>query len=871
MAALLVVPTVAAPAGVLVDAASKGAVVLAVAWLLCACWRRASAASRHLAWASAFGGLLLLPVLSAVAPEWSLAMPVLWPEARVSQAVASPPGPPPAALAETMAEVPVKDQFPGPVVPLPIGPPNAAETAGQANAAAGTGADAQVTGKRAPWSLAAWAVVLWGVGAVLAALPVIVGCFSLLRLRRHCEVLTRGPAYQALHEAMDQLGLRSDVVLLQSDRREVPMTWGLWRVYLLLPVGATEWPPERLRAVLLHELAHVLRRDCLTQLLARLACALHWFNPLAWLGLVRLRLEQERACDDRVLAAGIGAADYAEHLLVVTSGAAVRFFVTPVALAMGRLSGALRLERRLKAILDPARNRRPPRRAAVMATAALIAVVLALLAPMSPRFVSAAPGALASDQDRSKEDLPPSTPAEWADAKKLAGVRARLVDNYIRKIDDTQLANAAIVGMVKSLDDPYTTFIDPKELKEWERAVPGQFAGIGAQIVLDDAKQLAVRTPLEDSPAHRAGIRPKDRILAIDGNSTKGLSLEAAIKLLLGPAATKVKLQVLHTEGKEEEITITRAVVRFRSVAGFRRDAEDHWDYLLDPDNAVGYLRLVHLDGGTKAQVAEVVKLFQDKKVKGVVLDLRFCPGGLLSTAFDVTRQFLAKGKIVSIKARDGKEQVFEADGQAPAGDLPLVVLLNEQTASAAEIIAGALKENDRAVLVGTRSYGKGSVQTIVNLGEGQGALKVTTALYYLPNGRCIQKHPTSKDWGVDPADGYYVPLDGKLLESMREKMSARDVVGLTKKDRPKEVKITPQTLAEEFADPQLAGALKTIQARLKGGEFVKVGKPNAALLARLARREVIEKRREALIKNLEEANKELAELEKLGKEDDNK
>jgi carboxyl-terminal processing protease len=223
----------------------------------------------------------------------------------------------------------------------------------------------------------------------------------------------------------------------------------------------------------------------------------------------------------------------------------------------------------------------------------------------------------------------------------------------------------------------------------------------------------------------------------------------------------------------------------------------------------------------------------------------------------------------VSVKDRDGKEQSWKAEGKATAGELPLIVLLNEQTASAAEIVAGALKENNRAVLVGTRSYGKGSVQSVLPIGEGQGALKLTTALYYLPNGRSIQKHPGSKDWGVDPTDGDYVPLNAKQLDTLLQGMGERELVGRRKEDKPKEVKVTPQTLAEDFVDPQLAAALKAMQARLKGGEFIKVGKPNAVFLEQFPRREEIQKRRESLLKLLEEANKELSELEKAKGEED--
>jgi carboxyl-terminal processing protease len=224
------------------------------------------------------------------------------------------------------------------------------------------------------------------------------------------------------------------------------------------------------------------------------------------------------------------------------------------------------------------------------------------------------------------------------------------------------------------------------------------------------------------------------------------------------------------------------------------------------------------------------------------------------------------KGTIVTVRGGNGKEQVFKADGKSLLGDMPILLLVNEQTASAAEIMAGALRDNDRAKLLGTRTYGKGSVQQIIDLDKGEkGALKLTTAHYYRPNGRSLQKRPGAKTWGVDPDDGFFTPLDAKQMERWRDKALERDVVGA--RDRPAPKKLTPAVIAEDYADPQLGAALRSMLARLKDGRFEKVGKPAADLVKHFSRGEELRRRREELMKDLERVNKELSDLDKPRKE----
>jgi carboxyl-terminal processing protease len=232
--------------------------------------------------------------------------------------------------------------------------------------------------------------------------------------------------------------------------------------------------------------------------------------------------------------------------------------------------------------------------------------------------------------------------------------------------------------------------------------------------------------------------------------------------------------------------------------------------------------------------------------MKGLILDLRSCPGGTLEAAVGVASLFLPGGVIVTIQGRDGAEVTTSADAGKSLGDFPLVVLINEQTASAAEVVAGALQDRGRAVLVGTRTVGKGSVQSLMKLKEGSGAIKLTTAYYKLPSGRNIDRSEGNRRWGIDPNDGDFVPMDVRQLEALRR-------VG---PDQPR-----PGAAARDRTDPQLAAGLKAMTARLTTGEFAQAGRSKEALADYLRRREEIQKRRTALVDDLEKLDKELDEL----------
>ena len=299
----------------------------------------------------------------------------------------------------------------------------------------------------------------------------------------------------------------------------------------------------------------------------------------------------------------------------------------------------------------------------------------------------------------------------------------------------TKESYEAIRGMLASLDDPYTRFLDPREFKEMQIDTSGELSGVGIQLSLDkDTKELVVVSPIEGSPASRAGVQPKDVIVSIDGKSTKGMTTEDAVKLIRGQAGTSVKLQ-LRRSGKVMDTALTRERIELHAV-----------DSRVNPGpngTRIGYIRLKQFNANAAKDMAAALKELEGKDVQGYVLDLRSNPGGLLMASIAIARQWLDEGVIVSTKTRDGIQDIKRANGRAIT-KRPLVVLVNEGSASASEILSGALQDNHRAVLVGEKTFGKGLVQSVRSLSDGSG-MTVTIAKYLTPSGRDIHKH------GIDP------------------------------------------------------------------------------------------------------------------------
>lgn len=819
--------------GIVLDAALKGCVLLALAGVAALALRRDGAAARHLAWTSALGGLLVLPLLSAVLPRWGVTLPAR-PDVEGAWLAEAVPAPePPAPEAPT----PQEDRRKAPSAfvrrePVRLAPRPAA------------GEPPPVV---APVSAGVWLLRVWALGVAVALVPPLLGVASLARLARSTRPVTDPARLRLLDRLRRQLGLTREVRLVQSARRVMPMTWGVFRPTLLLPDDADAWPEDALRVVLLHELAHVRRWDCLTQLLAGFACALHWFNPLAWLALAQARGEQERACDDCVLNSGSDPSDYAEQLLMIASGRRSSLLSGSVALAMAASS---RIERRLRSILDTKRGRRPLSSwRLVLAAAAAVGCALPL-ASLTVRTAAAEPPKVAAQL----QVQPANVEAALKDpAEVLAAVRA----HYIKDTDESELRHGAIRGLMDALHDPHSQYLDPKQTAGLNRQIQGTLTGIGVMLELKGGRP-AVRNVLPNSPAHKAGVKTGDVITEIDGKATEGLEMNEITRRIIGPPGAPVSL-TLEADGRvRAKPTITRAAIQIESVEGFSRGEDHRWSFLLDPAHRIGYAHVNQFSPTTAKDLGAALEALDGQGLKGLVLDLRDCPGGLLDAALSCVNLFLAKGKILSVRGRGQDEKTFEADGKAPLADVPLVVLINGQTASAAEIVSGALKDNDRAVLVGSRTYGKGSVQTLISLKDNQGAIKLTTAYYYLPGGRNIDRVSGKKEWGVDPTEGDVVPLNAQQAEALRKRREAR---GATDSPAKPAAEVTPERLATEESDPQLAAALKALIAKATKGEFAKVGEPAGQHVAHDDRLEQAQKRREALLDDLKKVERELEDL----------
>ncbi|MFN3921642.1 MAG: S41 family peptidase [Caldimicrobium sp.] len=312
----------------------------------------------------------------------------------------------------------------------------------------------------------------------------------------------------------------------------------------------------------------------------------------------------------------------------------------------------------------------------------------------------------------------------------------RLIEeNYVSEVNPKDLIFGAIDGMLSSLD-PHSSLMKPEEFKELEIETKGSFTGIGIEITIKD-DILTVVAPIEDTPAWKAGIKPGDRILKIDDKSTKGMKINEAVKLLRGPKGTAVKLTILRNDKDIKEITLIRDVIPIRSVKA----------KLLEP--GYGYIRISQFQEKTLQELVQSLKeLEKGGELKGLILDLRNNPGGLLSSAVEVSDEFLENGTIVSIKGKNKSNQMeFKAEPNPKdrKHKYPIVILINHGTASAAEIVTGALKDHKRALVIGEKSFGKGSVQTVIPI-EDNYAVRLTTALYYTPSGVSINKQGIKPD-----------------------------------------------------------------------------------------------------------------------------
>jgi len=392
----------------------------------------------------------------------------------------------------------------------------------------------------------------------------------------------------------------------------------------------------------------------------------------------------------------------------------------------------------------------------------------------------------ASTQDQGAET--------YKQVKLFGDVFERVRADYVEEVSDQELIESAIRGMLASLD-PHSSYLDPKSFQDMRVQTKGEFGGLGIEVTMENGL-VKVVSPIDDTPAFRAGVQAGDLISHLDGEPVLGLTLAEAVERMRGPVNTDLVLTLRRPNREPFDVTITRDVITVQSV---RSRLEDD----------VGYVRLTAFNEQTSPGLEQAVNRLSEQaegSLKGYVLDLRNNPGGLLDQAIAVSDAFLNAGEIVSTRGRhpDDAQRYNAREGDLASG-LPLVVLINGGSASASEIVAGALQDHGRAIIMGTRSFGKGSVQTIIPL-SGSGAMRLTTSRYYTPSGRSIQAHGIDPDIEVEQAR--LEPLDAGV--SRREE----DLRGALTNERSEEGDSAPDGAAdeEEIEDYQLSRAIDLLQ-----------------------------------------------------------
>jgi carboxyl-terminal processing protease len=338
----------------------------------------------------------------------------------------------------------------------------------------------------------------------------------------------------------------------------------------------------------------------------------------------------------------------------------------------------------------------------------------------------------------------------------------RVRADYVEKPDDSKLVESAINGMLAGLD-PHSGYMNPSSFRDMQVQTRGEFGGLGIEVTMEDGL-IKVVAPIDDTPAAKAGVMANDIIMRLDDEAVQGLNIDQAVDKMRGPVNTKIKLTIVRKgSDKPIDVTIVRDIIRVKSVRSHPEGTD------------VGYIRVTQFNeqttDGLKQAINDLNSQLGADKIRGYILDLRNNPGGLLDQAISVSETFVEKGEIVSTRGRNPEEnQRFNARPGAMIKGKPLIVLINGGSASASEIVAGALQDQKRATLIGTRSFGKGSVQTIIPLGGGNGALRLTTARYFTPAGRSIQAQGVTPDIEVlqDVPDNLKAQIDTQGEASLR-------------------------------------------------------------------------------------------------------
>lgn len=419
----------------------------------------------------------------------------------------------------------------------------------------------------------------------------------------------------------------------------------------------------------------------------------------------------------------------------------------------------------------------------------------------------------AEKQDRGRAPMP-------REAAVFIEALNAVADKYVEPVDRQELLEGAIEGMMRRLD-PFSAYLPPRTLREFEESLDQEFGGVGIEVLVDKTtKRLTVQRVLGGAPAAKAGLLAGDVILAVDGQDTKGMNLVTAAKRLRGKIGEPVVVTVRHPgDQKPVDIKIIRGRIEIESVMGDLRREDDTWAFYLEENPRIGYIR-VPLFGSRTVEELKRALQFNRHPVGALILDLRDSPGGLLSEAIGVCDLFVGDekhgGVVVKIVGREGAvKSVYRANSRNTILDakLPMAVLVNGLSAGAAEVVAGCLQDHRRAVIIGQRTYGRGSVQDVIALDGGRSALKLTTAGYRRPGGKKIDRHRTDTEedpWGVRPNPGFDVEVDAEMALKLRRQRWRRGA--------PPSVRRQPGEKAENekpVADPQLRKAIEYLEEAL--------------------------------------------------------
>jgi carboxyl-terminal processing protease len=327
----------------------------------------------------------------------------------------------------------------------------------------------------------------------------------------------------------------------------------------------------------------------------------------------------------------------------------------------------------------------------------------------------------------------------------------RRINEETVRLPEELIVSELMRGALEPLDE-FTTVIWPSDTDDFDKHTRGDFVGVGISIIKNRAGEIEVVTPLEDTPAFYSGVQAGDIITHVDGAELKDVSLNKVVDTITGPMDTRVTLSIRRAD-KVLEFPLTRTKVKIQSVKGWKREKDSHWDHWLDKDAGIAYVRLTNFAKNTYEDLANSLSELRPNGMKGLVLDLRWNPGGLLDSAWQVSSLFLNRGDVVvSTKGRNhGDDQRLPVSSDGAFSDLPIVILVNESSASASEIVSGAIRDNHRGTVIGERTFGKFSVQNLIPLSSSEAKLKITTARYYLPSGASLHREVESETWGVDP------------------------------------------------------------------------------------------------------------------------